>query len=559
LESSSLKPEAQDSSLPPIRGATIQLRPEGSRDLWLVTRTDREGGFAIELPSIDSTNLQVDVAADGFLPSSLRLRIDRLPSILYLQRNFPSGSITGIVRDSATAEPLSEATVSLKEIGGTRTKTGANGIFRLVIEGSHPSDVSWTLIAEHDGYSQANISPVALEGSYEIALYRSIEIKGTVRDERGIPLGGSQITLIRCLHTPRHETGIKRIAVRSEMQSVPTNATTTNADGTYRLTFPLTPTDSFLTAEATGYVRAASTCVINHFGLRGHPQDIQYDFTLHGGITITGRVQDAEGKSIQDALLWFIPPVKDPSWHAGGITARTDKTGAFKVGGLAAVAYTLTVDPPIQNSEGFLSETLQVNPSDGAFVVVTLQSGRKYKVRVRIVGNSEGDNPVHIAIYPSHPSGHADKVPSTIILNGATESAILNVDGGVHYLIAVSPSGLWAQHGPFTVEAINPPELVVSLKPGARLIASIVDRTGAPIDAEDLRLEWWSEFPQRWVPLTFVDSNLAPAHQAGQSAGKFRASVPAGRIRMSLSGKTLQETNCTEGREHDAGQIVVDR
>jgi hypothetical protein len=173
----------------PIPRATVTLsRSVAESHEYLRGQTDEQGRYRIECVPAGTFAIEV------WGPSMPTERAGHLivGTEATLRRDLTLGAVTlsGVVRESVSGRPIPEVSVTVQRTGWFRTKTDAEGAYRLL--GLPPGKA--TLVFEKDGYGlkiEHDVEIVALEErTLDVALRRSARLHVWVTDETGRPAEG---------------------------------------------------------------------------------------------------------------------------------------------------------------------------------------------------------------------------------------------------------------------------------------------------------------------------------------------------------------------------------
>lgn len=332
----------------PIGGATVILEslygPLQARSRTATVSTDALGVF--EFSSVPAGLQRVQAKARGYVPSSsggsaqtfILLPGERKTDLtLRLGRG---GTVDGFVLDH-TGRAISEAEVQLfvsattpraLDVSSLKCKTDASGYFKLwgIDVGEH---LQMYASAAKNGYARARSSLIDLTASKpyattQIELKPGASIRGTVRDERQLPIAGARVEF-ESLEFPKDP-------------SYKPHSVQTAADGSYVLTH-CTAGRARLHVAKAGFVDAHRELRLNE----GETKE-NVDFTLTAGLRITGRLVTLEGKPIANARVRAVPHKFVP----GRDETLTDKAGNFTLGNLGKGLFDVRANFTLKTPDG---------------------------------------------------------------------------------------------------------------------------------------------------------------------------------------------------------------
>jgi carboxypeptidase family protein len=315
----------------PVEGAVVRIEPEavriGKRGRPLPGEvTDARGRF--EMTGLDPGAYRLVAIHRDFAPatvSGLSVTADEeSKASVVLERGAalsgrvlaaPDRPLAGRVWVQQLGDEPAPATVA--EL--SKTRLGEDGRFRLsrLPRGSH------VLAVMADGYPARRIE-VRIDGADvdlgDVVLEPGLSIRGSVRDDRGWPVTGAQVTAFQW----RSAEGV----VRAE--SLP--------DGSFALP-GLSPGQYHVTVSAPGFGGGAQDVAAG-------AEDV--GLVLHLAGAVTGTVVDAAGRAVEVFALAARPasrPVGPPE-----VQSVADRGGRFRVGELAEATYVLQFSAPGRGS-----------------------------------------------------------------------------------------------------------------------------------------------------------------------------------------------------------------
>lgn len=343
-----------------------------------------------------------------------------------------SWTLEGRVLDPE-GRPVAGATIACFAGPSTKGRSGPDGGFLVEVEPGRKGRV----LAVAGGFAAVSVDFTAgaagESGPLDVRLRPEFRISGRVLTDRGDPLAGATVA-----------AGVAP-------------ATETRADGTFTLlhldrTLPL----QLLSASRAGWVRGTAA-------VRTAGESAEVEFVLARGATLRGRVTDAGGAPVADAVVRVWP------WLDGRHSVAED--GTFEIPGVDQGPARLEVTAP-----GFATGVREVEvPTSGLVegLDVRLDAGRVVRGTVR---NADGD-----------------PVPGALVWfrAGPTVLAVkANCDDSGHFEIARVPTGdvtlLAASAGYLTGTEDLPPQgpvdLDVVLPEAAGFAGRVVDAaSGEPV------------------------------------------------------------------------------
>jgi hypothetical protein len=534
----------------PIAHARIQVLNADHQPGPLVSTTDRDGRFELSIPS-STARFVARVSADGYETDEERISPEALPETLYLSATqaVSGGEFLGTVRDAVDQRPIQGAEVKLEGTAAATAVTGADGGFKLDLKKTRVPQSGVPLQIGHPGYAPATISPAVPGKPYDIALFREILVRGTVRGEDGAAIPGARIQMVRCPHPEHHRTGIQRKSPVDPAQQNPLGSAETDNAGAFQMSVPGTPSDICLSATATGYVRAASPCLVSASGGAVPPAGLSHAFVLNRARSVRGRVQTAEGKGVPGALLTIRPPKDDPSWYFGTLKAYSGADGEFTFSQLAAAPY--------HGSVGAGSGALALKPREfdlnGAsqdFVTIVLEPVASGKLRIRIHNRSLAEGDLTLVIHALSSPGQ-DPVNGFALPPESSEGEA-SVPSGTYVVLAYAPGAFGASGTVQVVEGQSASMVDLKLERGATLTLLTTGNSEAKQQLP-IQIEWWDNIRNDWIELSNPEVPDAAADPSKER--KLRIPVPAGRVRLRRGNKILREVTCSASEQLDLGRI----
>ena len=290
-------------------GTPVAGQPIGSLDLEVYTITKADGTFELDFPAPGDYPIQVAFRS--------KKQVVHAPSSDVRIVLGEGLSIRGRVTDAVTGEAVEQFTIRAErddDMVGAGEPGGEAAEF--VINGLEPGPVTVVVAAEH--YLAVRVAAEAGQAQpLVVTLSRGLTMRGRVHDPAGQAIEGVSVSIAR------------ESMSRSYGMETPASA----ADGTFALD-GLAPDETItLMYRKDGYVDRSDR-------LRVTKENGPVDVVLTRGLTIKGRVIDAEGKAASDVTVVA-------STAAHGSSYRDTKTGAdgvFELRGLVAGRYDFEVD-----------------------------------------------------------------------------------------------------------------------------------------------------------------------------------------------------------------------
>lgn len=371
-----------------VRWASFQgpPQPDWVPEAWSTVRTDAQGRFRLGSLALDRHYLWVYVAGRGYAWSD---RFEAGPERtvegldLVLQ---PGGTLTGVVRDADTGQPVPEASVGFqwaffadrsRSLGSV--KADAAGRFT---QNALPPGDYWVVVDSPGGGPSQKFPAVVRPGqttSLEVAL---AEVFG---GDRPAPPGERKVRVVG----PDGTTPL----AGAEIHPGRHNALLTDAAG--QATLKETGMGNRLTFQAEGFARQVVEVA---FPEDGSPATVVLRW--RGG-TLAGRVvREDTGQPVADATVWAVPwldyrrgvsygllqqPAQRPPISSDFPQATTDAAGAFRLEQVMEEEYVL-----VAFAEGFLLTVREgVVVQEGAAVeglTLVLEDPQKRRMSGRVWG-----------------------------------------------------------------------------------------------------------------------------------------------------------------------------
>ncbi len=252
---------------------------------------------------------------------------------------------------------------------------------------------------------------------------------------------------------------------RSGPQPGPMLKATSDADGNYRIT-EVPPGFYRVLPLAPDYV--VPEVNLSQFGSRGKALNLadgetvdDMDFSLTRGAVITGRVTYSDGRPVIEERVSIAPVRQDPvgPFFNGSLSFQTDDRGVYRIFGLAAGQYKVSVGQPAEGS------------------AMGIGRGRPVLERVfypdvsdvneaKIIELSEGGEAANIDITVGRSLRGFTAVGT--VLDGETNQPVPNLRFGLQRVVGqqrafVGASAVSDQRGEFRIENILPGKYAVSI------------------------------------------------------------------------------------------------
>lgn len=342
------------------------VSPDGRRAVeavvWAqghVTLTDSEGRFS--LSGLAGTRVSILVSlGEKFVGRADGITISGAKPAAAEIRLKPALSLSGLVRDDSTREPIRGASVTLGVPDfllagplGSRALTDSRGAFRMpgLLPGRYP------LAVTREGYLRwsapiADVAPAAKP--LVIALTREARLSGRVVDEGGRPVSGAELTLGRA-------NPLKQFFRQLRAERFQKEKAFADRAGRFEFRGLVEATDLKLDAAAPGFAAAQVT------GISLAAGDIKSGILirLHAGLTAKGRVTDKSGQPLAGVAIrverqpegMFRSPFPERSTPQ----AYTDKDGLYVLTNLELAAYQISA-----SRSGYSTKTISgVKIGDG--------------------------------------------------------------------------------------------------------------------------------------------------------------------------------------------------
>ena len=238
--------------------------------------------------------------------------------------------LTIVVVDAETGQPVTDATVTLRQSAKYKTPRPVDDRGRVTID--VPQDWSYvSVLCRKDGYTTTSAywqteddTPVNLPAEQTVTLPKGKTIGGRVVDEDGKPVAGAKVTITYFApdegKTPPAEQPVIRAVLPWEMRQ-------TDADG--RWSYAGAPPDA---AEIRVHIQHPDYArETNDFAVP--PIQALFDGSakkvLERGVEIAGTVLDNDGKPVAGARVSTVETTHVVNDY--GVTTKTDAAGKFRL------------------------------------------------------------------------------------------------------------------------------------------------------------------------------------------------------------------------------------
>jgi protocatechuate 3,4-dioxygenase beta subunit len=506
----------------PVSGA---YRPFGGLDPAKLrsTVTGRDGKATLE--SLPPGPWNVTVRARGFVPRPLR-RVASGPLAVRLDEG---GSITGVVRDAESREPVADAEVAIggrgllpdawEEASRVETRTDARGRFRLDGIGGSAA----TVTARAPGFGVASKTDVRSGEAVELFLFPGATLSGTVRDDGGRPVRGA---VVRAQGDFRHSTS-------------PTART--DARGAFVLA-GIEPGEYVVVGREGSRAPGIAAVVVEP------RSEAAVDLVLSDGGFATGRIVDPDGRRLAGRVRAEVFDGHGlPSSASDLMSAEARADGTFALGPLPVGALGLAVSAPGRERVR-VEATVPARGSTADIGDVVLDTGLVVRGRVT---DREGTGIPGAAVRAMRRSGG----PSRGEAESADDGAF--VVGGLEtgrYEVAAAEPG-YASARVAADAGGDPVELV--LESGGTIAGRVVDAEGQPEGEADVQAQ---------------PADASDAHGWGSGYGRADEGEGAFALRdlaagtyvlvaraAGRGGATLRGVRVVAGRTTDVGTITLAR
>ena len=523
----SLEVVVQDPGGRPVAGALVSVVI--TREMLprtLAARTDAEG--RVRLEGLPRPPWDLAVQACGLAPK----RIERVPAAQkpLVVRLAPGASVTGVVRDGTTREPVAAASVWAwvgtgiagldrwnPDAGRVATTSDARGQFKL--EGFGPG--YFTLTATAAGRGRATRQAVRPGTSVELYLMPGATISGVVHDEAGRPFNGAVV----------------RVMPESPGTPFLPPAERTDARGRFALA-GLDPGAYVVVARAAPLAPAVQLVSVEANG------DTAVDLTLAEGGFVTGRLVDATTKPARGGRvrLAAVQGVTLPMLLHDLAQAEAGADGRFTLGPLQQGELLLQARAPGFTERDFETR-LAGRPLFADAGDVSLESGLVVRGFVR---DRSGSGVAGAFLFAG---GRGQERPAEATSEDDGAFVLAGLPPGTVDVMVRAP-GYASARQPATAGA---EDVVIVLDAGGMITGAVVDARGQPVNGAFVRAEPESDATATmWSP---------PGGVADQGGGRFTlrdarpgryvlVATAAGHAAGNVSGVRV-----TAGATTDAGNI----
>jgi RNA polymerase sigma factor (sigma-70 family) len=357
-----------DAQRVPVEGAIVSTagRPGLPQGLSMNVRTDREGRFAIHHVVEPEATCSLVAYAKGFAPTMIHdVKSMSSENEIYLMSGV---RLSGMAVRVDTGEPAANLDVTLRTVSDHDPAIIAttNEMGEFLFEGLAPKVFTLSLVDLDKGLASTEAPKLDLRNGTSVdGLLLPVSAGATISgrvyvEETNEPIGG--------IH----------IGIRHTRTSVPIREAVTGPDGVYTL--------RCLPAGKYAVQCSPPENVVSHFhysdqGPPGPVQEVEVapeeqrdsvDFAFQGGVTVSGRVTDAEGNPIANANVRAknsqrMTDSEPQPWQGLPLqtsVVATDAMGAYLLRGLAPSSeWTYTISVSARGFAGHESDPFQVTAS----------------------------------------------------------------------------------------------------------------------------------------------------------------------------------------------------
>ncbi|MEE8142040.1 MAG: sigma-70 family RNA polymerase sigma factor, partial [Planctomycetota bacterium] len=562
-----------DAQNQPVRDAKVSIlqmfHPEAA-----ATTTDKKGRFTLE--RVTAGNLRLRVNAAGYPPKTLRgIKVVDGEEVTGIEAILAEGgSVTGVVLDPQ-GRPLADAKVRLGIAGrrfghfSMRTSTDEEGRFEV---SNLRAGESYGGEVAHDAYLTEPIEEFSVTTGVTdlgtLMVRKGGFITGRVLDANNAPVVGARVDLASAEETDHGGFFTARI-IAGETPSEPT---LTDEQGAFKIS-PVAAGEYRIRVHATGYAPHKSEPITVGEGAAFTDQLI----ILGGGAEIVGTVMDLEGNPLSGATVEAL----QLPFHSRA-TATTDSSGSFRIAGLEAEEYQVSV-----SYEGLSRDSQQgVRPGGSALnfvlkpmgslsgVVLDKASGQpvqEFRVKLSpklsgVRGMAMGMRALHMGMLSG---GSQFQDP-----NGEFQMA--DLEPGTYTLeVRAGTFVIYEQEIP----EIRPGEnlhLQVAMELGGALAGRVVDRDGNPVSGARVKLDKAKSGPvMRFIAHVEIDDgDDAPVHTISiggedvvrtDAEGHFLLTgLPEGEVNLAVvhdefMEKKLEKVEVIRGETRTIPKVTVER
>ncbi len=305
-----------DAAAWPLAGATVYAI--GVDGVVATAVTDASGQYT--LLGIPAGTYAIEARADGYAPRSLGSLVltggAAAGSVDFAMVG--GGSITGVLTDADTTDPVADVLVTATAADGSTvsTTTDADGQYALL--GLATGD--WTLSVAGQAYLSPGTAARAIVApgtdNWDVTLAAGAAIAGTVTDTDGAPIAGVSVLAIL--------DGAAELSVGA----------VTDADGGYRLS-PLPGGNYTVRTDSTDHVSMS----IPNLAVAAGADIFGVDLVVAEGLSAAGTVTESDGTTpLSGARVVFTC-----SEDGHSVEALSDASGGFAVSALSAGVYVVEV------------------------------------------------------------------------------------------------------------------------------------------------------------------------------------------------------------------------
>jgi protocatechuate 3,4-dioxygenase beta subunit len=318
----------------PIEGAVVALIPRAYGEEPKTGSSDANGRFEVGLPGIGA--FRVEAYASGYVPFKTRDVDPEKPLSIVLTRG--GETITGVVRDGATLDPLEGAIVETRtgdswfrvsnepRLGLVDAVSDERGEFHL----GGLSKSSYVVSASAPGYGRITKMNAVPGEAVELYLFPGSGVYGRLLDEKGDPVEGALVSA---------EGGDR---------SFPRSAQRSDAEGRFAF-LGLEPGGCRLFVRHEDFAPAAREVEVTK------DSDTEVELVLTAGVTVTGRLINENDEPVPGKVsLRSLDGAGLSSILRSSMTVSTDAEGFFSLASVPPGNHTILAE-----ARGYGSENVE--------------------------------------------------------------------------------------------------------------------------------------------------------------------------------------------------------